>query len=180
MSLHTVWSGPLQQIILSEIWVGQDLCKHKKMKYKMKPKKHLTSKLLDQHVQACASAQSDQGLWVFAVGKDLHENIWPTKFQISMFFFFCFFFFVFFFLLLFFFFFFFFFLFVFLLLLFFFFFFFFFFFLFFVFVFFVFCFLCVCVFFFFFFFLLLFICFLFQRSYSNCADVRTVWVGSLK
>ena len=30
------------------------------MKYKGMPKKHLTSKVLDQHVHACASAQSDQ------------------------------------------------------------------------------------------------------------------------
>ena len=39
------------------------------MKHKVMPKKHLTSKVLDQHVHACASAQSDQGLWVFTVEK---------------------------------------------------------------------------------------------------------------
>ena len=29
------------------------------MKHTVMPKKHLTSKVLDQHVHACASAQSD-------------------------------------------------------------------------------------------------------------------------
>ena len=38
------------------------------------PKKHLTSKVLDQHVHACASAQSDQGLWVITVEKRLTWN----------------------------------------------------------------------------------------------------------
>ena len=37
------------------------------------PKRHLTSKVLDQHMHVCASAQSDQGLWVFTVEKDSHE-----------------------------------------------------------------------------------------------------------
>ena len=61
------------------------------MKYKVMPKKHLTSKVIDQHVHACASALSDQGLWVFTVEKDPHEirdgvqeYIWPTKFQLNM------------------------------------------------------------------------------------------------
>ena len=31
------------------------------------PKKHLTSKILDKHMHACASAQSDKGLWGFTV-----------------------------------------------------------------------------------------------------------------
>ena len=39
------------------------------MKHKVMPKKHLTSKVLDQHVHACASAQFDQGIWVFTVAK---------------------------------------------------------------------------------------------------------------
>ena len=43
------------------------------MKYKVMPKKHLTSKVLDQHMHASASVQSDQGLWVFTVEKDPHE-----------------------------------------------------------------------------------------------------------
>ena len=54
------------------------------MKHNVMPKKHLTSNILDQHVHACALAQSDQGLWVFTVEKYLHEirdgvqeNIWP-------------------------------------------------------------------------------------------------------
>ena len=53
-------------------------------------KKHLISKVLDQHTHAFASAQSDQGIRVFTVEKDLYdiwddrENIWPTKFQINM------------------------------------------------------------------------------------------------
>ena len=56
-------------------WAGHDFCKNKKtsMKYKVMLKKHLTSKVLDQHMHACASAQSDQGLWVFTVEKDSHE-----------------------------------------------------------------------------------------------------------
>ena len=62
-----------------------------KTKYKVMPKKHLISKVLDQQMHTCASAQSDQGLWVFTVEKRLAWtmwrrpwNIWPTKFQISM------------------------------------------------------------------------------------------------
>ena len=43
------------------------------MKYKVMPKKHLTSKVLDQHMHAFVSAQSDQGLWVFIVEKDSRE-----------------------------------------------------------------------------------------------------------
>ena len=39
------------------------------MKYKVIPKQHLTSKVLDQHMHACASAQSDEDLWVFSVEK---------------------------------------------------------------------------------------------------------------
>ena len=48
-------------------WEGQDFCKNKTtyMKYKVMRKKHLTNKVLDLHMHACASAQSDQGLWVF-------------------------------------------------------------------------------------------------------------------
>ena len=41
------------------------------MKHKVMPKKHLTSKVQDQHVHACPSVQSDQGLWVFTVEKKL-------------------------------------------------------------------------------------------------------------
>ena len=38
-------------------------------KYEVMPKEHLTSKVLDQHMHACASAQSDQCLWVFTLEK---------------------------------------------------------------------------------------------------------------
>ena len=44
------------------------------MKYKVMPKKHLTSKVLDLHMHACASAQSDQDLWVVTVEKRLAWN----------------------------------------------------------------------------------------------------------
>ena len=43
------------------------------MKYKVMPKKHLTNKVLDQHMHACASAQSDQGFLLLTVEKDSHE-----------------------------------------------------------------------------------------------------------
>ena len=43
------------------------------MKYRVIRKKHLTSKVLDPYMHACASAQSDQGLWVFIVEKDSRE-----------------------------------------------------------------------------------------------------------
>ena len=54
-------------------WAGQDFCKNKQKLHKVMPKKHLTSKVLDQHMLAWASAQSDQGLWVFTVEKDSHD-----------------------------------------------------------------------------------------------------------
>ena len=41
------------------------------MNYKVMPKKHLTSKVLDQRMHAIASTQSNQGLWVFTVEKDM-------------------------------------------------------------------------------------------------------------
>ena len=43
------------------------------MTYKMVPKKHLTSKVQDQRTHAYASAQSDQGFWVFTVEENSHE-----------------------------------------------------------------------------------------------------------
>ena len=59
------------------------------------PKKHLTGKVLDQHVNACAPAQSYKGIWVFTVEKKqhtttkipdwhvhVHPNIWSRIFKI--------------------------------------------------------------------------------------------------
>ena len=43
--------------------------KKTQMKHKVMPKKHLISKVLDQYVHACASAQTDQGPWVFTEEK---------------------------------------------------------------------------------------------------------------
>ena len=64
----------MQQINVSEMGGSELLQKQKPyMTYKVVPRKHLTSKVRDQHTHAYASAQSDQGLWVFTVEKDLHE-----------------------------------------------------------------------------------------------------------
>ena len=39
------------------------------------PEKHPTSKVIDQHMHACASAQSDQDLWVFTIEKTPRKHM---------------------------------------------------------------------------------------------------------
>ena len=47
------------------------------------PKKHLTSKELGHHMHACASAQSDQGLWVFTVEKDCMKYLTGARIHMT-------------------------------------------------------------------------------------------------